>query len=176
MSGYGQYSYPFFSNTCLSASKGSLDLFAARSNSCRLGRDRGCALLCSIVEEKHGKKEVTFRKGTVQPTLDLKWSYMKLKFKLGCHRYEMRLTTSCMFVSLGTSTWLECKISKNFLISYSSKVVPHQIIHNTLGHPFGLQMTGVQFLVTPFDPARYRAHAVYQTKSTNLSQNLYKYY
>lgn len=47
-----------------------------------------------------------------------------------------------------------------FYYTYSAKMMPHQIIENTLCHALWSQMTNVEFLVSPFDPSCLRGNAI----------------
>ena len=52
---------------------------------------------------------------------------------------------------------------------YPAEMMPHEIVESTLSHAFRAQMTSVQFLITPLDPAGRCRYAVQQAQRINLS-------
>lgn len=47
-------------------------------------------------------------------------------------------------------------------------MMPHQVVHHALCHPFGLEISGVQLLITVLDPAGRRGHHVDQAHRFDL--------
>lgn len=46
--------------------------------------------------------------------------------------------------------------------------MPHEVVQDALGHALGAQVTTVELLVPPLDPARLRGHAVYEAEGVHL--------
>lgn len=47
-------------------------------------------------------------------------------------------------------------------------MMPHEVIQDALGHALGAQVTAVELLVTPFDPAGLRGHAIDEAQGVHL--------
>lgn len=47
-------------------------------------------------------------------------------------------------------------------------MMPHEVIEDTLGHALGAQVTAVELLVAPFDPACLRGHAIDEAEGVHL--------
>jgi len=56
------------------------------------------------------------------------------------------------------------KFKFKMLYIYPAKMMPHQIIENTLGHALRSQVAYIQLLVTPLDPSCLCGNAVYQAQ------------
>lgn len=54
------------------------------------------------------------------------------------------------------------------LLPVAAKVVPHQVVDDTLGHPLGAQVTGIERLVAPLNPSSSRGGAVDQAQGADL--------
>ncbi|KYM81719.1 hypothetical protein ALC53_07882, partial [Atta colombica] len=62
-----------------------------------------------------------------------------------------------------SNTYLNLGVIRT-LCTYSAKMMPHQIVKNTLGHALRSQMAYIQLLITPLDPSCLRRYAVYQAQ------------
>lgn len=46
--------------------------------------------------------------------------------------------------------------------------MPHEVVEYALGHALGAQVSTVELLVAPLDPASLRGHAVYEAEGVDL--------
>ncbi|KYQ51226.1 hypothetical protein ALC60_09691 [Trachymyrmex zeteki] len=63
-----------------------------------------------------------------------------------------------------TMQYLSVATPHRMLCTYPAKMMPHQIVKNTLGHALRSQMAYIQLLITPLDPSCLRGYAVYQAQ------------
>lgn len=54
------------------------------------------------------------------------------------------------------------------LLEIPAKVMPHQVVHNTLCHTLGAQEARIERLVAPFDPSSSCRHTIYETQSAHF--------